>query len=143
MTHSAVMHKWIKIRSKMRVWRIDRKTNVEYSSTPEFFFLDDMLPNYNSVSIGEVWLYFYKQTLIGVRDMRFNKAAFLHISERAEPDGYSHRHEIDNMVVECAMVEPYPNLEPPHRLPADELTSLALAWVADGLVKHVDHALTP
>ena len=101
-----------------------------------------MLPNYNSVSIGEVWLYFYKQTLIGVRDMRSNKAAFLHVRERSEPDGYSHRHEIDNFVVENAMAEPYPNLDPPFRLPADELTSLALAWVANGLVKHVDHALT-
>ena len=114
---------------------------IEYSSTPEFFFLDDMEDGINSVSVGEVWLYFYKQTLIGVRDMRSNKAAFLHVGKPTKPDGYSHRHEITDEIVDKATNEPYPNLEKPKRLPADDLTALAIAWVADGMVAHVDHAL--
>lgn len=114
---------------------------TEYSSTPEFFFMDDMEDGINSVSIGEVWLYFYKQSLIGVRDMRFNRAAFLHVGKPTKPDGYSHRHEITNEIVDRATNEPYQNLETPKRLPADELTSLAIAWVAEGMVAHVDLSL--
>jgi hypothetical protein len=116
---------------------------VGYSSTPEFFFLDDMdaEKNYISVSIGEIWLYFYKQSLIGVRDMRSNQSAFLHAAHPTKPDGYSHRHEITREVVTRALSEPYPNLEPPKLLPADELTAVAIAWVANGMIEYVDLAL--
>lgn len=116
---------------------------TEYSSTAEFFFLDEMDAerDYISISIGEVWLYFYKQTLIGVRDMRSNKSAFLRVDTPSKPDGYSHRHEITKETVFQATNEPYPNIEPPKYVSADDLTSIAAAWVADGLVKTVDNAL--
>jgi hypothetical protein len=109
----------------------------------DFFFLDDMDDErfYISVSVGEVWLYFYKEILIGVRDMRTNKVAFLRVDEQAKEDGYSHRHEITNVIVEVALKEPYPIVGAPKRLPADELSSLAMQWVAAGMVKHIDHAL--
>ena len=114
---------------------------IEYSSTPEFFFLDEMSDGITSVSVGEVWLYFYKQTLIGVRDMRNNRAVFLRVTKIPKPDGYSHRHEITYDIVLRATKEPYHNQETPKYLHADELTALAIAWVAEGLTKHVDLAL--
>jgi hypothetical protein len=97
----------------------------------DFFFVDDMDDEriYLSVSVGEVWLYFYKEILIGVRDMP------------TKEDGYSHRHEITQEVVDRALKEPYPNALPIKYLPADELSALALQWVASGLIKHVDNAL--
>jgi hypothetical protein len=72
--------------------------------------------------------------------MRTNKAMFLAATPTKE-DGYSHRHEITQEVVDRALKEPYPNALPIKYLPADELSALALQWVASGLIKHVDNAL--
>jgi hypothetical protein len=138
-------HDWwkrISIEDEYNYVKLKRNKNW-FKPMSDFFFLDDMDDNriYISVSIGEVWLYFYREILIGVRDMRANQAAFL----RAEPtteDGYSHRHEITQEIVDEALKEPYTNAKPLMYLPAVELQALALQWVANGLVKHIDHALT-
>jgi hypothetical protein len=139
-------HDWwklISIADEYDYVKLKRNKNW-FKKMSDFFFLDDMdvEKNYISISIGEVWLYFYKETLIGTRDMRTNKVAFLRVDEVSKEDGYSHRHEITNEVVEQAMKEPYPVAGKPKRLPADELSALAIEWVAAGMVKHIDHALT-
>jgi hypothetical protein len=109
----------------------------------DFFFCDELddKREYISVSIGEVWLYFYKETLIGVRDMRCNLAAFLKPDETPNDDGYSHRIEIHEETVQFAMSEVYPDALPPKRLYSDDLTQLAFEWCADMLSKQIVVAL--
>jgi hypothetical protein len=109
----------------------------------DFFFIDDMddQKNYISVSIGEVWIYFYKEIMIGVRDLRVNKAAFLKVDSPFIEDGYSHRHEITQDIVGGAMKEAYPDKEPPKMLSIDDLTSLAMQWAADSMAHQVDITL--
>jgi hypothetical protein len=108
----------------------------------DFFFCDDMdeKREYLSVSIGEVWLYFYKETLIGVRDMRSNLAAFLK-HETVNNDGFSHRHEITPAIIKFAMNEAYPDAMPPKQLSSQDLTQLAFEWCADMLSHQIVVAL--
>lgn len=146
------LKKWIKQHRKMYLrerdqeWRLHKESKKMKEINPiiDFFFLDDMdeAKNYISVSVGDVWLYFYKEILIGVRDLRINHAAFLKCRDEVLPeDGYSHRHEITQGIVEGAMKEAYPDAEPPKMLVVEDLTALAMQWVADSMVKHIDSAL--
>lgn len=131
--------KWA--RRERGLYRVDN----ERTSTTDFFFLDELEEKrlYISVSVGDVWLYFWQEILIGVRDLRVNEAAFLKVDDdnRPEEDGYSHRHEITDAIVDGAMHEVYPDKHPPKRLSPAELQALAFRWVADSCVKHVEREL--
>jgi hypothetical protein len=139
-------------RDPFRKWakRVNRHYGDEkympnnFNPNREFFYLDDMSNDrtYNSVSVGALWLYFYKETLIGIRDMRTNDVAFLEVKERLRNDGHSHRHEIDGEVIKRAMDEAYPT-KSIKMVGYDELCGLAIQWTADSIAAHISNALKP
>lgn len=47
-----------------------------------YFALDPVTEDVNSVGCGEVWCYYFKETLIGVRDVRNARAFFLDVSTK-------------------------------------------------------------
>ena len=52
--------------------------------TETTFAHDQVTEDVASVGYGEVWIYFFKETLIGVRDVRNAKAAFLKVETKNE-----------------------------------------------------------
>lgn len=133
--------KWVKAHRKMFVHEERHRMSNPFA---DFFFLDavDDARDYISVSVGDVWLYFYKENLIGVRDMRTSKAAYLDPPvEPPKPDHYSHRHELFAGTIDGIRQEAYVDAEPPKTLAAEDLTSLALQWVADSIASQINIAL--
>lgn len=107
------------------------------------FFFCDYQPSYNvtSFSVGDIWLYFYKETLIAVRDITADRVWALK-TNHVEPDGYSNRHEIGQKIIEMILSEVY-QAESQTLLTAPELSSQAIQLVAESIVQHVDRALIP
>lgn len=57
---------------------------AEQFPSQTYFVRDFVTPDITSVGIGNVWLYFYKETLVGVRDAAQKLAYFMDVKSRTE-----------------------------------------------------------
>ena len=112
----------------------------------DFFFFDRTPGDIQSFSIGDVWLYFYKETLIAVRDMDAAKVWVLAYKKPELDDGYSHRHEIGPdtyraITTSIITGEPYQGFSFATVVSAAELTTVAIELASQHIIKHIDSAL--
>lgn len=109
-----------------------------------FFMQDEVAKDITSFSLGEVWLYFYKEALIGVRDLEANTAFFLKAENPPpEEDGYTHRHEITDAIVKGAIEEAYSADVTIQWLNITDLSSMAFGMVSDSLGRNIDAMILP
>ena len=52
-----------------------------------YYVSDQVTESISSTGIGEVWLYFYKENLIGVRDVRNKRSTFMIVGTHKESKG--------------------------------------------------------
>jgi hypothetical protein len=99
-----------------------------------FFSQDLVSKRVTSFSCGNIWLYFFRETLIGVRDMEDdNRAYFLDVSKkRLENDHYTSQHLIDEKLVREAHEEAQASI-PPKMVTKDEVARKAVQLCAESL----------
>lgn len=103
-----------------------------------YYFKQDLVnEDVTSFSAGNVWLYFFRETLIGYRDMADeSQTRFLDASKPLENDNYTSRHLITPAIVKSAYAEAEsPN--PPQLISMEELVNHAMR----GVVASVDHMI--
>lgn len=111
----------------------------------ENFFMQDVVSkDITSVSVGEVWLYFYKEQLICVRDLESTVAYYLKAQvPPPEDDGYTHRHEITEEIVRGSMEEAYADSVEVKWLDITDLSNMAFSMVGESIGKNIDAMILP
>lgn len=93
----------------------------------ENFFTQDLVSaDCASFAVGQVWFYFYRETLIGVRDLDTDEGYFLNAKTKLPDNGFSSQHLITEKIVEEAVNEGVSNT-PVKYMEMTELSRKALA----------------
>lgn len=107
----------------------------------KFFKQDLVTKKVTSFSIGPVWLYFYRETLIGYRNMdEDNEVSFLDASTPMPDDHYTSQHLVTTAIVKEAYDEAQAE-QPPPLVSYDELCNRALKAVLKSCSIMVDKQL--
>lgn len=110
----------------------------------ELYFLKDFVTeDIISVSFGDCWLYFYKETLIGVRHIPTKVSYFMDVKTKADTKA-NMAPTLDNLTeahIKEAVDEIDPNAETTHLLPMTDLGGKALELAALELSTLLDSRL--
>lgn len=108
-----------------------------------FFFRDYVTDDIMSYCIGEVYLYHYKETLFGVRDMRAKKSTFVEIASIKELE--SHFAPTIDQLTEQHIKEATDEVEhageTSHRVPMNEMALLAKEAICAEMARVFDEAV--
>lgn len=108
--------------------------------TFNWFFQDKVTDEVTSFSVGEVWLYFYKECLIGVNDMTNNRRYMLKVEAKPTRDGVTSYHEVTEQIVKDA-IDDLSADRGVEFLPRDELHEEAFKMALETFSRSIDREL--
>jgi len=106
-----------------------------------FFSQDPVNADLTSFSIGDVWLYMYRETMVGFIHMESREGWFMDWKEPLFNDGFSSQHLLTKDHVKACVEDTMIDHDKIHYLEHGELVAHAFKAVCDECVARVDEAM--
>ena len=125
----------------MSATTIQKVSSEELRKEVENYFAQDLVTaDVASFAIGQLWLYFYRETLVGVRNLETDEGYFLNAKTKLPDNGFSSQHLITEKIIEGAVNEGVSNTPVKYlefEALADKALQMTLAEASNMAEKHL------